>query len=286
MSDRRENSPSPRCCPLHRLIVIQILTVAAILSVPGCGASLELTSEWSGRQITVDGASLEWSGMQVGIAGPDVRIGIKNDKDNLYVCLTTPSSTTQFQMLALGTTVWFDADGRKIKTFGIQFPVRGLLQGRRPRVPENADEARQVVEGLVNAAQRQFEIIGPGDGERRRIADRQVQGIDVHLGYENGILTYELKIPLRRTADTPYGVALGPAKSFMIGFETGDYADAMRSRMNVQGRTVGGSSGGGGRSGRGSSAASAPAIPGSDSPEPLKHWIMVYLAGEPGSTTR
>jgi hypothetical protein len=84
-------------------------------------------------------------------------------------------------MLALGTTVWLDADGMKNKTFGIRFPVQGLMQGRRFSPSAGPDEAKRMMESLVATAQRQFEIIGPGTGERKKFADRLAQGIDVHL---------------------------------------------------------------------------------------------------------
>jgi len=277
MSIRTLDPTSPRYCSLLGLIV-----VSAILFAPGCGSSLELTSEWAGREVTIDGMSADWTDMQAKIAGPDVRIGIKNDKDFLYVCLTSPSRLTQFQMLALGTTVWFDAEGKQNKTFGIQFPVQGLLQGRRFSPPANPEDAKRVMEALVSAAQRQFEIIGPGVGERKKIADRQAKGIDVHLGYDEGTLTYELKISLQRTADNPYGATLDPSKPLTIGFESGDYAEFMRSQGGASGRPSGGS-GGGGRGGRGGGGGAA--TPGGDTPEALRHWLTIHLAsGSAGAT--
>lgn len=264
------------------VIAPQILLLAAIFSAPGCGTSMELTSELTNREVSIDGSSTDWTDMQTKIAGPDVRIGIKNDKDNLYVCLTSPSRSTQFQMLALGTTVWFDAEGKKNKTFGIQFPVQGLLQGRRFSPPANPEDAKRVMDALVAAAQRQFEIIGPVAGERKKIADRQAKGIDVHLGYEDGTLTYELKLPLQRTAAVPYGATLNPTQPLSIGFETGDYGEMMRSQMGGAGRPSGGGGGGGRRGGGGGGAAAG--MPGGDTPEALRHWLTVHLAGaSPGT---
>ena len=277
MSNRSLDPLSPQNRSLTCLIAL-----CAVLFAPGCGSSVELTSEWTGREVAVDGVRNDWTDLPARLAGPDVRIGMKNDKDNLYVCLTTQSRSTQFQMLALGTTVWFDAEGKKNKSFGIQFPVMGLLQGRRPVVPGNPEEAHRFMEALVAAAQSQFEIIGPEAGERKKIADRQAKGIDVHLGYEDGTLTYELKVPLQRTADVPYGAALDPSKPFMIGFETGDFAEMMRLQASAPGGARGAAGAGGrGRGGRGGSGGGA-ALPGGDTPEPLKHWLTIHLAG--GST--
>lgn len=283
MSIRTLDPFSPRNCPL-----IFLIALCALLLAPGCGSSVELTSEWTGREVAVDGVRTDWTELPARLAGPDVRIGMKNDKDNLYVCLTTESRSTQFQMLALGTTVWFDAEGKKNKTFGVQFPVMGLLQGRRPVVPTNREEANRFMEALVAAAQSQFEIIGPEAGERKKIADRQAKGIDVHLGYGDGMLTYELKVPLRRTADVPYGVALDPSKPFTIGFETGDFAEMMRLQASGPGGARGAAgAGGGGRGGRGGrGGGGGAALPGGDTPEPLKHWLTVHLAGASAGTAK
>jgi hypothetical protein len=269
------------------LTVMQLVASAAIMTLIGCSSSLELTSEWTSHEISVDGSSNDWADLPTRIVGPDVRVGVKNDKDYLYVCMTTPNRSTQLQMLALGTTVWFDAEGKKGKTLGIQFPVRGLLQGRRPSMPGNAEEANRAMEGLVNTAQRQFEIIGPGAGERKMITDRhEVKGIDVHLGYGDGTLIYELKMPLQRTAETPYGMNIDAAQPPSIGFETGAAEEGTRPQMGGSNRLAGGSAGARGGRGGGATTGGGPAIPGTDSPEPLKHWITVHVAGSTSGTTK
>jgi len=180
---------------------------------------------------------------------------------------------TQAQMLALGTTVWFDTEGKKEKTFGIQFPVSGLLQGRRFPSQQNPEELKR----LIEAAQRQYEIVGPGAGERHRMADTQDKGIDVHLGFADGTLTYELKIPLQKSADHPFAIGADLLKPLIVGVETGEYSDAMRAQMSGPSRATG-SSGGGGRGGRGGGGGGqSPSGMGGDAPDPLKHWLIVHL---------
>jgi hypothetical protein len=238
----------------------------------GCKSSLELTSRWTNHELKVDGTGEEWKDATTLIPGPQVQVGIKNDKENLYVCLITTNRMTQAQMLALGTTVWFDTEGQKNKTFGIRFPVSGLLQGRRFPSQQNPEELKR----LIEAAQRQFEIVGPGQGEQHRMADKQDRGIDVHLGYAEGTLTYELKIPLQKSSDHPYAVGADLLKLMTIGLETGEYSDAMRAQMSGPGRSAGGS-GGGGRGGRGGGGGQSASGLAGDAPEPLKHWIVVHL---------
>ena len=249
--------------------LLSAIILLAVATLSGCSSTLELTSRWTNHELKVDGTGTEWNDAATLIPGPQVLVGIKNDRENLYVCIRTSNRTTQVQMLALGTTVWFDTEGKKNKTFGIQFPVSGLIQGRRFPSQQNPEELRR----FVDAAQRQFEILGPGKGEHRRIADKQEKGLDVHLGFADGTLTYELKIPLHKTAEHAYAVGADPSKPLTIGLETGDYSDAMRAQLSGSSRPAGGS--GGGRGGRG--GGQSPGGMGSDAPEPLKHWLIVHL---------
>jgi uncharacterized membrane protein YgcG len=248
---------------------LPVIVLLIVIALCGCSSTLELTSSWTNHELKVDGTDTEWKDATALIPGPQVFVGIKNDRENLYVCLKTSNRITQVQMLALGTTVWIDTEGKKNKTFGIQFPVSGLLQGRRFPSQQNPEELRR----LIDAAQRQFEILGPGKDERRRFADKQEKGLDVHLGFADGTLTYELKIPLHKTPDHAYAAGADPSRPLTIGLETGDHSDAMRAQLGGSSQPAGGS--GGGRGGRG--GGQSPGGMGSDAPEPLKHWLIVHL---------
>jgi hypothetical protein len=112
-------------------LLISILLLVVAFTFFGCSSSLELSSGWTSQTLKIDGSGAGLNEATTNIPGPDVLVGIKNDKDNLYICMITANRMTQMQMLALGSTVWIDADGKKNKTFGVRFPVAGLLQGHR-----------------------------------------------------------------------------------------------------------------------------------------------------------
>jgi len=265
--DRAITGCHSSCVLSYTLLSVSVLL--AVVTLSGCSSTIELTSRWTNHELKVDGTGAEWNDAATLIPGPQVLVGIKNDRENLYVCLKTSNRITQVQMLALGTTVWIDAEGKKNRTFGIQFPVSGLLQGRRFPSQQNPEELQR----LIDAAQRQFDILGPGKDEHLRIADKQEKGLDVHLGFADGTLTYELKVPLHKTPEHVYAVGADPSKPLTIGLETGDYSDAMRTQLSGSSRPAGGS--GDGRGGRG--GGQSPGGMGSDAPEPLKHWLIVHL---------
>ena len=50
-------------------------------------------------------------------------LGLRNDDKNLFLCLTIDNPMMRAQALTRGLTVWFDPDGGRAKTFGIQFPI-------------------------------------------------------------------------------------------------------------------------------------------------------------------
>lgn len=261
-------------------LLISILSLVATFAFFGCRSSLELRSGWTSQTLKIDGSGAGLNEATTNIPGPDVLVGIKNDKDNLYICMITSNRMTQMQMLALGSTVWIDGEGKKNKTFGVRFPVAGLLQGHRFPARENQEDLNR----LIDVAQRQFEIIGSQTDEIRRIPVQEGKGVEARLGYANETLMCELKVPLQKSDAHPYAVNSEPAKTISIGLETGPFSAAMMGQPSGSSPSMSARTGSrtGGRAG-GGSPGSAGGL-GGDAPEPLKHWLVVHLAGgESGS---
>jgi hypothetical protein len=259
-----------RSSAILRFLVVSFSCIILVMLI-GCSGSQELRSGWTNQEFAITGDGNHWQSGTVEISGPDVAVGVKNDENHLYIGIVTSNRATQLQMLGLGCTAWFDTEGKKDKTFGIQFPVSGLLQGRRFPTRDNPAE----LQALITSAQRQLVIRGPGVGEQRRMLVKDAGGIEARIGYVDGTMTYELKVPLRKSQEHPNAINADLTKPLFVGLETGDIAEAMKGQPDVSNRStvtsVRGRSGGrsGGDSGQG---------PGRDVPEPLKHWITVHLS--------
>jgi hypothetical protein len=268
----RMGSPKTRL-PGWSFIRFSTAAVAAlvVLTMYGCSSSISVASRWTDQELRVASDDAAWKEETKRIAGPDVYVSVRNDQDHLYLCLTTTSLSTQMQMLGLGTTVWFDPEGQKNRTFGIEFPVSGLLQGRRFPSREDPDELQR----LVQLAGRGVTILGPGENDRLRMPLIDAKGIEAHLSFADGTLTYELKVPLRKTVEQPYAVGAEPGKPVAVGLETGDMSQVRTAQPSASSRPSGGGGRGGGRGGGGGQAGRSL---GSDAPEPLRHWLMVNLA--------
>ena len=261
-----------RCLLREFSCVLVSTSCLLILILTGCSGSLELNSRWTNQKLAITGDGSHWKDSTLEIRGPEVSVGVKNDNDYLYIGLITSNSATQLQMLTLGCTAWFDTTGKYNKTFGIQFPVSGLLQGRRFPTQENQGEIKR----LVDAAQGQLAICGPGENEQHRFSLRNAGGVEARLGYVDGTLTYELKVPLQKSTKQPNAINTDMAKPLFVGFETGDLAAAMRAQQG--GSSSSQSSGGRGRGGRSDGGGGVGTGYGIDMPDPLKHWITIHLA--------
>ncbi|MBM4161978.1 MAG: hypothetical protein FJ217_12890 [Ignavibacteria bacterium] len=252
-----------------------------LVILAACSSSLQVTSQWNTEDVIIDGRNVDWQSCPLYPHGTLASVGMKNDRDYLYVCLVTSNRSTQMQMLLLGFTVWFDPQGGKERSFGVRFPIGGLPPGRR--IPTRIDPEELL--RISQLAQRELEILGPGKDQRQRFRDMELRGLDARLGFANGVLTYELKVALHRTADSPFGIGTEPLQALNVGFETGEPAAEGRGQPPTSGRAAA-TSPRGGRGGRStSSEPSATGGPAGDF-EPLKFWASVQLAAGVAPATK
>jgi hypothetical protein len=278
-------------CPNEVLIgfpvrLVLIVLVGVVIATSGCSSALQLSSVWRGREILVDGSDADWQGTTAYIKGSNVSLGIRNDSEYLYTCVIAMDRQTKMQMMASGFTVWFDPEGGKNKAFGIHFPLG--LQGQPPPVPRqdrnNPEDRTDPEEALksMEQTQRELEIIGPGEKDRERVLLVQVQGIEAKLGNNHqGFLVYELKVPLRRSANHPYAIGIGNNEAIGIGFETTEpNLEKMKEQMGGAPGGGGMPPGGGGMSGPPGGGGMPPGGGGMGGPPGGGHPGMGPLGGE------
>jgi hypothetical protein len=211
-------------------------------------------------------------------------LGVRNDSEYLYACVILNNRQTQMQVLASGLTVWFDAGGGQNKSFGFRFPL-GVQGNQLPAGVERSDEPEDARQ-LIQQSQSELEVIGPGKDDRERLPSMVAQGITAKLGNRQGVLVYELRVPLRKSARNPYAIDVGEAQFLGIGFETsGLNPEMMKDRP---GGTGGGGMGRGGPPPGGGGmppggggmppGGGPPGMQRGGPPEPLKLWTRVQLA--------
>jgi hypothetical protein len=226
--------------------------------------------------IIVDGKYDDWYGHLEPFGSEPVAIQFLNDSEFLYVRLTASDAATRTQIVRQGMTIWFDPGGGTRKKLGIKYPVveGGGGRGRRGE-GEPGDQA---------APADRVDIMGPGKDDARSLTRDHLPGVDVAIRAEQGMLQYELKVPLARTADRPYAVEAAPGATIGVGLET----DKVQQRAFGEGRGGGFGGGGGGMPGGGRGRGGMGGRRGGDRggedqrgfqpPKPWKSWATVTIA--------
>ncbi len=266
------------------MAVLGIAALSVTLGVAGCGAK-RLSSKWRDRTVTIDAVNNEWQGTITDFEEEQVSVGLLNDDQYLYIGLVFMDPQVQAQALTKGLTFWFDASGKRKKTFGIHYPlempeedrawfIRALMDG------ENPDSLTRVFSALPAT----MELLTQETGPKLSVP---INGSDIKVAAKayRGWLVYELMVPLAASATVPHAIGARPGQAIAVGIEapamsrpTGRPAGG-RGPGGMGGeppRGGGGPPGGGGFPGGGR----GPGGPGGgpDRREPLNLWTTIELS--------
>jgi len=247
--------------------------------------------------ITVDGRFDDWYGNLEPFGNAPVSVQFLNDGEFLYMRMTATDGPTRMQIVRQGFTVWFDPAGGTKKRLGIRYPVvergrggdderggrgggfGGFGGGRRrsggdERPGGGADET---------APADRVDILGPGKDDARSLTRDHLPGLDVAIRTEQGMINYELKVPLVKTSDRPYAIDATPGKPVGVGLETPKMEQRAFGGPNGGGFGGGGMGGrgGGGRGGRGGGMRGGGGQRGFQPPKPLDVWGLVTIPQKP-----
>jgi hypothetical protein len=271
------------------------------------GPPLPLQSAFRTTTFAADGDDGEWEAAVTKLTEAPVAVGVMNDGEFLYLRMRALERGAQMQLLFGGLTVWFDPKGGDRKAFGIKYPVGSPLpdprsRGQRPGSgtgpsgddpvhgrgqPSDAQEGRPgppIPLDLADVVPRRLEVLGPGKDEARSLVLDHAQGLAVGLGRLEGVLVYELRVPLRKGPETPYAIGAEPGATIGVGF---DSPKMERSRAPEGGPSGGQGGGGGGFGGfgMGGPGGMGRGGPGGGQPgqmpesaKPWKAWTKVTLA--------
>jgi hypothetical protein len=244
----------------------------------GCSSTAQLSSSWNKGEVVIDGQANEWTSQLAAIKDMRVSVGVRNDEEFLYVCVTSPDERFGRQMLSLGLTVWFEPEnGEKM---GIHYPIGMMRQGVRSAFGSGEGEGPQDWDRMTEESLQELELLGSDKNDRHVLSTLQLPGLGVKVGGPRGAMVYELKVPLKKSDDYPYAVGAKTGSTVKLGIETGKLQAESRPEGGFGGMRDGGRRGGdrspmGGMPGGGR--------PGRQRPEgaplePLEYWANVRLA--------
>ncbi len=279
--------------------ILTIIIFTALMGSSGCGSkALEMSSKWCDREIIIDGKNLEWDGGITYIDDPNVAIGQFNDGEYLYLQLSSWDTEIVKHVMGSGITVWFDPEAGEEKIIGIHYPIgrgsKGLPAGAE--LERSEMDKRPEMLSMMDSQMQRLEILAGEDKEPMSmpIAEAKELGIEVSIGFNKRTLVYEMKMPLVRDADHPFGIGANPLglskeeerKIIGVGIETPEmdmpeFSERMAGPPGGGEEMVGDMSGGpggappsgGGRPGGG---------PGSRAePEAFSIWLLLSLSPQP-----
>jgi hypothetical protein len=180
---------------LLALVVIALLVTAAGLRLAAAGDKPAFISGWRTGEIRVDGVDEEWRAFLQAVKGQHFSVAFLNDDEALYFCLVTADRNAISQIGTMGFVLWLEPAGGTKKGFGVRY--RGSYG---PRV----------------------DVLGPGDKDVAAV-DNGTSGIVARIGGDANLLVYELKIPLRKSANTPDAPDVDAGAAMQVRLETPEW---------------------------------------------------------------
>jgi hypothetical protein len=229
-----------------RINLIFFLSVILLLS----GCNKETESHYSQQKFIIDGMLDEWTDHPLlTLEGQPVSLGIKNDKENLYLMLATRSERMVRTFQNHGLTLWLNTDNKKNKEFGlVVYPDFDLPE----RKEQGMIELQISPEKLEKIKQRREEMKGKTEVviKSNRITLTSDEG-SIATGYANykGVYLIELKVPFGPYDLIDHNYTFQPNEKIKIGFMSGMNRDEMKEQMKNSIESGGRGGGKGGRSG-------------------------------------
>jgi hypothetical protein len=290
------------------LLFLLVVLVAAEQATSARDKQSRLDSRWLDSPVTVDGSPVDWPGPLVPFNDEPVSIAAANDGESMFVVLTASERAARTQIVRRGLIVWFDSGGKDKKRFGLKFPIgsgfseedfRGRRRGGGDGSSRSGDLEGPPREGTQRDGAppqdappdppNRLEVLGSSKDDARSFTADKAPGIEVKLGQAEGLLTYELKVPLAANDAHPYGIGAKPGALISVGLEMPKLE--MPEGRGREGGGRGGSGGGmgghggggmggfGGMGGRGGHSGGG-GFERAEQPKPLSGWMSVQLASK------
>jgi hypothetical protein len=251
-----------------------LLILLILVLVTSACSSEKYISSWNEDTIVIDGEQSDWQGKLIYIEDERAAVGVFNDNENLYICLTADDRGKIIQMLNLGMILWITPDNDNFRTRGIKYPMRSedfdMVQMREARGQVAQDNFIKELLDDFQEKQPEVQIVNEDNYSLYVYPINNGSGINIELGMNMQQFVYEISIPIGENK-SEFNLVLSPGDNLTIGFETDEFQRPYGDHGS--GMTSGGRSGTGGQG-----------VPGAGlygRPEPFDVEINVRLAKAP-----
>lgn len=203
--------------PLVLSIILVMLTLTA-----GCSSTIKLTSTEAESGVYLTGDPSSWSGNLNYLPDEKVAIGVSNNGDYLYLCLTTGDMGKIMPMFAKGFIVWIKTESDDESTIGIRYPLHNIAD--ESRIMINPEQFREKGRGMLLTQlikkQNEVRILNKDRFPVTVISTSDSSALMAKLGYINDQFIYELRVPLKIDEKNKYGINARQGEKLYVTFET------------------------------------------------------------------
>ena len=209
---------------LIRIFAGLVLFGCSLGMLTGC-VDLTVQSAWKDHEIVFDGKNTEW--LQAMVKAKNVDFGIFNDDENLYLCFSITDKVTKAQMMGLFKQdfyIWVDTEtgkfDKKLRNFGFRFSNGSPFMDQEMLTKTRFLQvhAFQVIADEM-MSHLSIQVI---QKHKPAMPVSEAKGIDsgIWVFKDGRHLVYELKLPLTKSAEHPYGIGAAPGETVYLGLET------------------------------------------------------------------
>ncbi len=228
-------------------ILISTVFIFTLL-MTGCSSTVELISTPVPGRININGDASDWGTNLKYIPDEKAAIGISNDQNYFYLCLTTSDMSKVMPMFVGGFTVWLEDESNGDEVIGVKYPLHNIVN--ESRIMVNPGEFREKGRGMMISklikSQDEIRILNKDNYPLTVISTSDSSGLKAAIGYNNDQFIYELRVPLKVDDQNKYGINAGPGDKLLVKLET-----EKPDRGNFGGRENGGGMRPGGEMGGG-----------------------------------
>ncbi len=201
--------------------LISIVFISVML-ITGCSSTLELTSTPSAGTININGDASDWGSNLRYIPDEKAAVGISNDNNYFYLCLTTSDMGKVLPMFAGGFTVWLENENNNDAVIGVKYPLHNIVN--ESRIMVNPDEFREKGSGMMMTkmikSQDEIRILNSDNYPVTVISTADSSGLMAAIGYNNDQFIYELRVPLKVDDQNKYGIDAKSGDKLLVKLET------------------------------------------------------------------
>ncbi len=233
-------------------LLLSMVFIAALL-IAGCSSSIELTSLPVPDNIKINGDATDWGTSLKYLSDEKAAVGISNDNNYFYLCLTTSDMSKVMPMFAGGFTVWLENENNGDAVIGVKYPLHNILN--ESRIMVNPGEFREKGGGMMLSKmiknQDEIRILNKDNYPLTVISTSDSSGLKAAIGYQNDQFVYELRVPLKINDQNKYGIDAKPGDKLLVKLETekpdrGNFGGREGGMRPPGGEMGGGYPGGGG----------------------------------------